>query len=119
MEDQVENLKKFAEHVEAYIRDRTVEKYSVKISGETAGFDLMSISQNPLICVWNILRYSQRIWNGKQEPIILRKSLIMLNWHGRCRMGKLSRMMDERQMECPSLKIGRGNIFWLIQDLVL
>jgi len=31
MEDRVEDRKKFAEHMEAYIRDRTVEKYGVKI----------------------------------------------------------------------------------------
>lgn len=63
-----ENWKKFAEHMEKYIRDRTVEKYSVKNSGDAAGFDLMSITRNPLICVWNILRYSLRIWNRKQKP---------------------------------------------------
>ena len=27
----------------------------------------MSITRNLLICVWNILRYSLRIWNGKQK----------------------------------------------------
>jgi hypothetical protein len=67
MEDRVENWKKFAEHMEKYIQERTVEKYGVKNSDETAGFDLMSITRNPLICVWNILRYSLRIWNGKQK----------------------------------------------------
>ncbi len=67
MEDRVENWRKFAEHMEKYIRDRTVEKYGVKKSGEATGFDLMSITRNPLICVWNILRYSLRIWNGKQK----------------------------------------------------
>jgi hypothetical protein len=65
--NRVENWQKFAKHMEAYIRDRTVEKYGVKNSGEAAGFDLMSITKNPLICVWNILRYSLRNWNGKQK----------------------------------------------------
>ena len=67
MEDRVENWKTFAEHMEAYIRDRTVEKYGVKNSDESGSFDLISITRNPLICVWNILRYSLRIWNGKQK----------------------------------------------------
>ena len=67
MEDRVENWKKFAEHMEKYIKDRTVEKYGVKNSGETSNFDLISITRNPLICVWNILRYSLRIWNGKEK----------------------------------------------------
>ena len=49
-------------------RKKTVEKYSVKNSGESGNFDLMSITRNPLICVWNILRYSLRIWNVKQKP---------------------------------------------------
>ena len=49
MEDRVENWKKFAEHMTAYIRDRTVENYGVKNSDEVAGFDLMSITRNPLI----------------------------------------------------------------------
>jgi hypothetical protein len=53
--------------MEAYIRDRTVEKYGVKNSDAAPEFDLMSITRNPLICVWNILRYSLRIWNGKQK----------------------------------------------------
>jgi hypothetical protein len=64
----VASWEKFAEHMKEYIRNRTVEKYGVKNSGEAVGFDLMSITRNPLICVWNILRYSLRIWNGKQKP---------------------------------------------------
>ncbi|MFZ0483321.1 MAG: hypothetical protein WAL93_08030, partial [Desulfobacterales bacterium] len=47
--------------------NRTVEKYGVKNSDESGSFDLISITRNPLICVWNILRYSLRIWNGKQK----------------------------------------------------
>ena len=71
--DRVENWKKFAQHMEEYIRDRTVEKYGIKNSGESGGFDLMSITRNPLICVWNILRYSLRIWNGKQKEYDIEK----------------------------------------------
>lgn len=65
--DRVQNWEKFSSHMTEYIRDRTVEKYSVKNSDEASNFDLMSITRNPLICVWNILRYSLRIWNGKQK----------------------------------------------------
>lgn len=67
MEDRVQNWEKFSSHMTEYIRDRTVEKYGVKNSGEAANFDLMSITRNPLICVWCILKYSLRIWNGKQK----------------------------------------------------
>jgi hypothetical protein len=67
MEDQVANWEKFTAHMEKYIQERTVEKYGVKNSGEAAGFDLMSITRNPLICIWNILKYSLRIYNGKQK----------------------------------------------------
>ena len=67
MEDRVQNWIKFAQYMEKYIQDQTVEKYGVKNSDESGSFDLMSITRNPLICVWNILRYSLRIWNGKQK----------------------------------------------------
>lgn len=63
-EDRVANWQKFAKHMEEYIQDRTVKKYGIENAG---GFDLMSITRNPLICIWNILRYSLRIWNGKQK----------------------------------------------------
>jgi len=53
--------------MEKYIQERTVEKYGVKNSDESGSFDLISITRNPLICVWNILRYSLRIWNEKQK----------------------------------------------------
>ncbi len=69
--DRVENWKKFAKHMEEYIQDRTVKKYGIENS--SGGFDLMSITRNPLICVWNILRYSLRIWNGKQKEYDIEK----------------------------------------------
>jgi len=46
--DRVANWKKFSQHMEEYIRDCTVEKYRIENSG---GFDLMSITRSPLICV--------------------------------------------------------------------
>ena len=68
MEDRVQNWEIFSAHMKDYIRERTIKKYGVKNSDAAAGFDLMSITRNSLICVWNILRYSLRIWNGKQNP---------------------------------------------------
>jgi hypothetical protein len=61
------NWQRFAQHMEKYIQERTVEKYGVKNSGSEPEFDLMSITRNPLICIWCILKYSLRIWNGKQK----------------------------------------------------
>jgi len=62
--DRIENWRKFSEHMEKYIQEKTVEKY--KMDETDDGFDLMSISK-PEICVWNILRYALRIWNGKKK----------------------------------------------------
>ena len=68
-EDRVANWQKFSKHMEEYIRDQTITKYGIENSG---GFDLMSITK-PIVCVWNILRYSLRIWNGKQKAHDLEK----------------------------------------------
>lgn len=62
--NRIENWRKFSEHMEKYIQEKTVEKYKMDESGD--GFDLMSISK-PEICVWNILRYALRMWNGKKK----------------------------------------------------
>jgi len=61
---RVENWRKFSEHMEKYIQEKTVEKY--KMDETDDGFDLMSISK-PEIFIWNILRYALRIWNGKKK----------------------------------------------------
>jgi len=50
--------------MERYIEEHTVGKYSIERSGQ---FDLMSITQQPIICIWNILRYSFRIWNNSMK----------------------------------------------------
>jgi hypothetical protein len=65
--DRVANWQRFSQHMLTYIQEQTVEKYSVKNSDAASGFDLMSITRNPLICIWNILKYSVRIYNGKQK----------------------------------------------------
>jgi hypothetical protein len=46
------------------------EKFGIENSG---GFDLMSITKKPSICVWHILKYSLRIWNGKMKEHDLEK----------------------------------------------
>ena len=70
--DRVEDWKRFSEHMAKYIQDRTVEKYGIQDS-DSREFDLMSITQNPLICAWHILKYSLRIWNGKMKEHDLEK----------------------------------------------
>lgn len=68
--DRVENWRRFAKHMEQYIEERTVKKYSVDDAG---GFDLMSITRNPIIAIWHILKYSLRMWNGNRKEHDLEK----------------------------------------------
>jgi len=68
--DRVENWKRFSGHMEEYIRERTIKKYEVDTTG---GFDLMSITSSPIICVWHILKYSLRMWNNKGKAHDLEK----------------------------------------------
>lgn len=72
--DRVQNWKRFSEHMEKYIRDRTVEKYGFGDvgKGEKAAVDLMSITR-PDVCIWNILRYALRNWKGKGKEHDLEK----------------------------------------------
>ena len=62
--DRVENWKRFSQYMEKYIKERTVEKYEINTPG---GFDLMSITKSPIICVWQVLKYSLRIWNNHMK----------------------------------------------------
>ena len=59
--DRVENWTRFSQHMEEYIRERTVEKYSVP---GPQGCDLISMTNDWKVCVWNILKYAIRLWNG-------------------------------------------------------
>jgi hypothetical protein len=71
--DRVENWKKFSKHMEGYIQKQTVQKYGFGDSfREEKVFDLMSITK-PIVCVWNILRYSLRLWNGMGKEYDLEK----------------------------------------------
>jgi hypothetical protein len=65
--DRVEEWKKFSRHMEKYIKEQTVEKYGLD-KADSKGLDLMEITKSPLICVWQILKYSLRIWNNKMKP---------------------------------------------------
>ena len=69
--DRVEEWKKFAEHMENYIKEQTLAKYGVENSGNSV--DLMAITRDPRVCVWNILRYALRMWNGKMKEHDLEK----------------------------------------------
>ena len=62
--DRVQEWKQFADHMEGYIRDRTIEKYKMDDPG---GLDLMTLAK-PEICIWSILKYAMRCWNGKSKP---------------------------------------------------
>jgi len=47
-----------------------VGEFGIESSG---GFDFMSITHGPLICVWHLLKYSLRIWNNNMEEHDLEK----------------------------------------------
>ena len=66
--DRVENWKEFSRHMEEYIGSWTIEKYS-----GADGCDLMSMTGDWKICVWNILRYATRLWNGHAKDHDLEK----------------------------------------------
>ncbi len=68
--DRVENWRNFSRHIEKYISSRTVEKYTVEGS---EGCDLMSMTNDWRICIWNILRYATRLWNGHAKDHDLEK----------------------------------------------
>ena len=69
--NRVANWQKFSRHMEKYISEKTIEKYDMGVFKEGA-FDLMSITK-PVVCIWNILRYGLRTWNGKMKDNDLEK----------------------------------------------
>jgi hypothetical protein len=68
--DRVENWRRFSQHMEEYIGGWTVEKYSVPGS---MGCDLISMTNDWKVCVWNILKYAMRLWNGHAKDHDLQK----------------------------------------------
>jgi hypothetical protein len=64
--DRSGNWKKFAEVMQEYIGDKTIEKYG------SGGIDLMEMTP-PIVAVWSCMKYSLRILNGKGKENDLRK----------------------------------------------
>ena len=62
--ERIENWDKFSRHMRKYILECTIDKYS---TDNDAKVDLMSITGNPIICIWNVLKYTFRIWNGRMK----------------------------------------------------
>lgn len=58
--DRVGDWDVFAKDMHDYIAKNTITKYGQ----DSFGFDLMSITE-PRVCIWNIIRYALRCWNGK------------------------------------------------------
>ncbi len=69
--DRVENWKRFSDHMQEYIGRWTVEKYLVP--GSDRGIDLISLTNDWRVCVWNILKYALRLWNGHAKDHDLEK----------------------------------------------
>ena len=69
--DRVAEWKVFSEHMEEYIHERTVEKYTINSSQ----FDLMSIITDPMFCIFSILKYTLRIMNGKAKEHDVEKTV--------------------------------------------
>ena len=68
--DRIANWQRFSKHMEAYIREHTVEKYT---ADGNDGFDLMALTNSPIICIWNVLKYAFRIWKNRMKPHDLEK----------------------------------------------
>lgn len=77
IENENENFKKFdrvkdwdewSNLMHTYIENFTVSKYG----DDSQGFDLMSVTE-PRICIWNIMKYTLRLWRGKGKIHDLQK----------------------------------------------
>ena len=103
--DRVENWRKFSEHMEEYIREHTIEKYTME---KIDGLDLMSISK-PFICIWNILRYAVRIWNNRMKEQDIEKIAHYAELAWTLSGGKILRT-EEIEEQCGQRGI-KGNFF--------
>jgi hypothetical protein len=64
---RVNEWREFSNHMEKYIEKNTLDKYGMVDYG-----DFMSLSKSvPMICIWNVMKYSIRIWNrqGKEHDV--------------------------------------------------
>jgi len=59
--DRVGDWDKFAQEMHDYIGKFTVSKYG---GSDKPTFDLMVVTESRE-CIWNILKYALRLWNGK------------------------------------------------------
>ena len=65
--DRVKDWDEFANYMHRYIEDKTVSKY-----GKKTGIDLISVT-NPDKCVWNLMKYVFRLYNGQGKRYDLEK----------------------------------------------
>jgi hypothetical protein len=65
--DRVSEWDDWAQIMHDYVNDTTQPKYKTK-----SGFDLISIT-DPKTCIWNILKYAFRIYNGRGKINDLKK----------------------------------------------
>lgn len=67
--DRIEEWRQFSQHMEEYIEQCTIDKYKMD---NIDGVDLISLA-NQDVCMWNILKYAVRCWNGKMKEHDLEK----------------------------------------------
>lgn len=65
--DRLGDWDEISEYMHNYIESKTVSKY-----GQKSGIDLMSVT-DPYICIWNMLKYCLRLWNGQGKRYDLEK----------------------------------------------
>ena len=66
--DRIKNWQEFGMHMEEYLKHRVLGKYQ----REDNAPDLMAFTTKE-ICVWNILKYATRVFNGKGKQHDLEK----------------------------------------------
>jgi hypothetical protein len=66
---RVKDWDEFAAYMSSYINDNTVKKYGV--GKKKIDVDLISLTEDWKILVWNVLRYALRLWNdrGKRHDL--------------------------------------------------
>ncbi|MEI6154021.1 MAG: hypothetical protein WCQ90_08025 [Deltaproteobacteria bacterium] len=90
--DRVTEWQEFSKRMEEYIENTTVEKYTKD------GVDLMDLTGNPTICVWNIIRYAWRIWNNNMKLYDIEKIAHYAAMAWKLSEGKMIRTKDEEKL---------------------
>lgn len=57
--DRIKKWQEFSQYMETEYLDRTIAKY-----GKQRAPDLMQVTPI-MVCIWNIIKYAFRLWNGK------------------------------------------------------